>query len=76
MTPGDLVTVVYLLSLLNLPIRLIGYVLWDLAYRLAAWRRVEAVLQVDEFVEHGSEQAVEDGSGAPVRGARVGVPGR
>ena len=52
-TPGDLVTVTYLLSLLAIPMRLMGWVFWDLAHSLAGWRRVEAVLTVDDFVVHG-----------------------
>jgi ATP-binding cassette subfamily B protein len=71
-TPGDLVTITYLLSLLSLPMRLIGYVFWDLSHSLAGWRRVQKVLLVDEFVEHGILQATRDASGATLAGDRVG----
>jgi ATP-binding cassette, subfamily B, bacterial len=64
LSPGDLVRVAYLLSLLSVPIRLVGYLLWDLANSTAAWRRVEEVLQVDDRVEHGELAGVADGSAA------------
>lgn len=51
---GDLVAVSYLLSLLTVPIRLIGYLLWDVANGLAAWQRIEDVLQADDVVTHGA----------------------
>lgn len=53
LTVGDLVAVSYLLSLLTVPIRLIGYLLWDVANGLAAWQRVEEVLLSDDVVAHG-----------------------
>ena len=56
-TPGELVSVAYLLSLISVPMRLIGYVLWDLAESLAGWRRVREVLDADELVEHGQLRA-------------------
>jgi ABC-type multidrug transport system fused ATPase/permease subunit len=71
LTPGDLVTVAYLMSLLAVPVRLIGFVLWDLAHSLAGWRRVEDVLTADEFVSHGSLQPRRDESGARVDGSGV-----
>ncbi len=51
---GELVAVSYLLSLLTVPIRLIGYLLWDVANGLAAWQRIEDVLEADDVVTHGS----------------------
>ncbi|MEY3072014.1 MAG: hypothetical protein RLZZ353_210 [Actinomycetota bacterium] len=51
---GELVAVSYLLSLLTVPIRLIGYLLWDVANGLAAWQRVEDVLRADDVVAHGA----------------------
>ncbi len=71
-TPGELVSVAYLLSLISVPMRLIGYVLWDLAESLAGWRRVREVLDADELVEHGSLLAVDDESGARVGGEGIG----
>jgi ATP-binding cassette subfamily B protein len=71
-SPGDLVTVAYLLSLLSIPIKMIGYVLWDLAHSLAGWRRVQHVLDVDEYVAHGRLEAEPPGAGAAVEGREVG----
>ena len=69
---GDLVTIVYLLSLLAFPIQLIGFLLWDLAGSEAAWQRVEEVLDARDYVEWGADSARVDGSPAPVRGSDVG----
>ncbi len=66
---GDLVAVSYLLSLLVVPVRLIGYLLWDVANGLAAWHRVEEVLLAGDVVEHGDLPAR---GGAP---AGVGMEG-
>jgi ABC-type multidrug transport system fused ATPase/permease subunit len=71
-TPGDLITVTYLLSLLAIPMRLMGWVFWDLAHSLAGWRRVEAVLVADDFVTHGDLAASPAPTGAAVDGAGVG----
>ncbi len=70
-SPGDVVTVAYLLSLLAFPIQLIGFVLWDLAGSLAGWRRVEAVFQADEFMEYGDLLARPDAGAAPIHGETV-----
>ncbi|HUG31361.1 MAG TPA: ABC transporter ATP-binding protein [Acidimicrobiia bacterium] len=70
-TPGDLVTVSYLLTLLAFPIQLIGFVLWDLAGSLAGWRRVEEVLDADEHVSWGDTTAASDRGPAPVTGQTV-----
>ncbi len=71
-TPGDLITITYLLSLLAVPMRLFGWVFWDLAHSLAGWRRVEAVLGVEEFVVHGDLSADPSPTGAAVTGETVG----
>jgi ATP-binding cassette subfamily B protein len=71
-TPGDLVTITYLLSLLAIPMRLMGWVFWDLTHSLAGWRRVEKVLAVDDFVEHGELVADPQPTGAAVAGEGVG----
>lgn len=71
-TPGDLVTVAYLLTLLAFPVQLIGFVLWDLAGSLAGWRRVQAVLDARDFVAWGETRAVQgDAGAAPVSGETV-----
>jgi ATP-binding cassette, subfamily B, bacterial len=71
-TPGDVVTVAYMVSLLGIPVRLIGFVLWDLTASLASWRRVTGVLDADERVRHGDLPARSDRSGAGVIGDGVG----
>jgi ATP-binding cassette, subfamily B, bacterial len=71
-TAGDLVTVTYLLTLLSFPIQLIGFVLWDLAGSLAGWRRVEEVLDANDFVDWGETTASSKTDAAPVVGEMVG----
>ena len=71
LSTGELVTAAYLFSLLSVPMRLIGYILWDLSESLAAWRRVEVVLIADEFVSHGSLTAADSVEGAGVEGDEV-----
>jgi len=71
-TAGELVTVTYLLSLLAIPMRLMGWVFWDLAHSLAGWRRVETVLREQDFVVHGDLAADPRPTGAAVEGAAVG----
>ncbi len=71
-TAGELVTVTYLLSLLAIPMRLMGWVFWDLAHSLAGWRRVQTVLAADDFVVHGDLAASPAPTGAEVDGAGVG----
>lgn len=68
---GDLVTAVYLLALLALPIRILGYVMWDLTESTAAWRRVSRILAADQFVSHGDEQARTDDDGAELDASAV-----
>jgi ABC-type multidrug transport system fused ATPase/permease subunit len=70
-TPGDLVTVTYLLSLLAFPVQLIGFVLWDLSASLAGWQRVEKVFEADTFVEYGEQRAMAAGTAAMVNGREV-----
>jgi ABC-type multidrug transport system fused ATPase/permease subunit len=65
-SPGDIVTGLYLLSLLGFPIQLIAFVLFDMAASIPGWRRVEAVLEADERVVYGGIQAVRDAGAAPV----------
>lgn len=65
-SPGDIVTGLYLLSLLGFPIQLIAFVLFDMAASIPGWRRVEAVLEADERVVYGGIQAAHDAGAAPV----------
>ncbi len=71
-TPGDIVTVAYLLTLLAFPIQLIGFVLWDLAGALAGWRRVESVLDATDYMDWGEDSASSKTDPAPVTGKTVG----
>jgi ABC-type multidrug transport system fused ATPase/permease subunit len=70
-TGGDIVTIAYLLSLLTVPVRLVGFVLWEMAASQAAWRRVDAILTVEDFVSHGDLEARTDASGAAIDGEQV-----
>lgn len=70
-TPGDLVTVTYLLALLAFPVQLIGFVLWDLAGSLAGWRRVQEVFDADDHVTYGDSAARLASGPATVRGETV-----
>lgn len=70
-TPGEIVTVAYLLTLLAFPIQLIGFVLWDLAGSLAGWRRIEEVLEADDHVAWGETEATQRTDAAPIRGDAV-----
>ncbi|NNC74797.1 MAG: ABC transporter ATP-binding protein, partial [Acidimicrobiia bacterium] len=71
-TPGELVTIIYLLSLLGIPLKLIGFVMWDMAFSLAGWERVEEVLNADERLVHGDMIAGSAGTGAAVDSESVG----
>ena len=70
-TAGDIVTVAYLLSLMTMPISLIGFVIWEMAHSLAAWRRVQAVLDADDLIAHGQSEATSDPSGGAVDSSGV-----
>jgi len=65
-TPGDIVTSLYLLSLLTFPIQLIAFVLFDMAASIPGWNRVEAVLNADQRVVYGGLQAMSEAGAAPV----------
>lgn len=71
MTAGDIVTALYLFTLLAFPVQLIAFVLFDLAASIPGWRRVNDVLASDEMVEYGGVEALPDGGPAPVDGQRV-----
>ncbi len=65
-TAGNIVTIAYLLSLMRMPIALLGFVIWELAHSLAAWRRVQDVLDSEEVVPHGDAAGSTDASGGAV----------
>lgn len=70
-TPGQVVSVAYLFSLSAVPVRLVGYVIWEMASSLAGWERVEDVLIADDFVKYGELTASSHQSGASLTGADV-----
>lgn len=72
LTPGEVVRVAYLLTLLAVPIRLIGYLVWDLANSVAADRRVQSVLDVDDRLTYGQLPPSEVADGSPIDGVGVG----
>ncbi len=66
LTTGELVRIAYLLSLLVVPIRLLGYLLWDTAQSVAGWRRVERVLELEDRQSHGELSASRSAAPAEV----------
>ncbi len=70
-TPGDVVTIAYLLSLLFIPIRIIGFVLWSIASSRAGWERVQSVYDVTDLVPYGDMQPQTDDTGALITGDTV-----
>ena len=69
--PSELVTIAYLLSLLIVPTRLIGYLIWDAAQSVAGWRRVRSVLDVTDRPPHGPRTLPIGGTGTSVLVERV-----
>lgn len=70
-TPGDVVSGLYLLGLLAFPVQLIAFVLFDMAASIPAHRRLESVLEVDEAVPYGTERAAAASGPAPVAGEEI-----
>ncbi len=68
---GDLVTVAYLLSLLTMPVSLLGFVIWEMAHSMAAWQRVQEILDSRDVVDHGVEKAIAESSGGAVDSSEV-----
>ncbi|MEV0584884.1 ABC transporter ATP-binding protein [Nonomuraea sp. NPDC050310] len=52
-TPGELVQVAYLFTLLAFPIRALGWVLAELPRSVVGWRRVQDVLEATGSMEYG-----------------------
>ena len=69
MSAGDLATIAYLLALIAFPLRLIGFVLWEVSGSLAAYRRVEKVLEVDDSVRYGGLVTSEESGAAALDSA-------
>jgi ABC-type multidrug transport system fused ATPase/permease subunit len=66
MTPGQLVSVAYLITLMAFPLQLIGFVIFEMAHSQAAWRRVQEILDADELIDHGALHAADSADGAAV----------
>jgi ATP-binding cassette, subfamily B, bacterial len=64
LSAGELVRVTYLLSLLAVPVRMVGYLMWDTANSVAGWRRVEQVLTEQDTVDHGAVPRASQGPAA------------
>jgi ABC-type multidrug transport system fused ATPase/permease subunit len=70
-TAGDMISIAYLFSLLFIPIRIVGFVIWDMAHSTAAWERVDAVLSADHLVDYGALAHRPDETGAEVASSDV-----
>jgi ABC-type multidrug transport system fused ATPase/permease subunit len=68
---GDIITITYLLSLLFIPIRIIGFVLWSIASSRAGWERVQDVYDVRDLVPYGDLLPDTQESGAHISGSAV-----
>lgn len=55
-TPGDVVSIAYLITLLAFPIRAIGWVLGDLPRGVVGFSRVRAVLTAEEHTDYGKRR--------------------
>ncbi|MFA1542257.1 ABC transporter ATP-binding protein [Actinomadura monticuli] len=62
MSPGDLVNVAYLFTLLSWPIRALGWVLGEVPRSVVGWQRVRGVLDASGSLPYGDGAL--DGSGA------------
>jgi ATP-binding cassette subfamily B protein len=69
---GEVVRVMYLLSLIGGPLRLVGYLMWDMAHSVASFDRVQEVLDIDDAVEFGDAEPRPAAGAAPVTGTAVG----
>lgn len=71
LSAGELVSVAYLVTLMAIPMQLVGFVIWEMAFSSAAWERVQEILDADELVLHGELRAVADETGAAMAGESV-----
>lgn len=72
LSAGELVSVAYLVTLMAIPMQLVGFVIWEMAFSSAAWERVQEILDADEVVSHGELRGVADETGAAMAGDSVG----
>jgi ATP-binding cassette, subfamily B, bacterial len=71
LSTGELIRVAYLLSLLSVPIRMIGYLMWDTANSVAGWTRIAEVLDEHDVVRHGDVGAADPATAAAVEAVDV-----
>ncbi|MUL40798.1 ABC transporter ATP-binding protein [Streptomonospora sp. PA3] len=71
-TPGDLVQVAYLFTLLTLPIRSFGWILGDLPRTVVAWNRVQAVLTAQGTMPYGDRRVPEGRGGLRLTAEGIG----
>ncbi|RCG33357.1 ABC transporter ATP-binding protein [Sphaerisporangium album] len=60
-SPGELIQVSYLFTLLAFPVRALGWVLAELPRSVSGWTRVRAVLDATGSMEYGRERLPETG---------------
>jgi ATP-binding cassette, subfamily B, bacterial len=72
LTTGELIRVAYLIALLAVPIRMLGYLMWDTANSVAGWTRIAEVLDADDVVTYGAVGAGDAATAATVEARRVG----
>ncbi|TDC69755.1 ABC transporter ATP-binding protein [Actinomadura sp. GC306] len=63
MSPGDLVNVAYLFTLLSWPIRALGWVLGEVPRSVVGWRRVRNVLDASGSLPYGDGTLAGSGAG-------------
>jgi ATP-binding cassette, subfamily B, bacterial len=71
LTTGELIRVAYLLSLLAVPVRMIGYLMWDTANSVAGWTRIAEVLDEQDLVHHGAVGGADPATAADVEALGV-----
>ncbi|GAA0323489.1 ABC transporter ATP-binding protein [Actinoallomurus spadix] len=76
MSPGDLVHVAYLFTLLAFPIRALGWVLAEVPRSVVGWERVQDVLEATGSLPYGDRSVDGKGpAGLEVRDVRFGYTG-
>jgi ABC-type multidrug transport system fused ATPase/permease subunit len=54
-----------------MPVSLLGFVIWEMAHSMAAWERVQAILDAEDTVDHGSARAKTEVTGGALDTADV-----
>jgi ATP-binding cassette, subfamily B, bacterial len=58
---GDVVQTAYLLSVVSLPVRSIGWVLGEIPRSVVGWERISVVLDAEDRLDHGDARLTGDG---------------